>query len=566
MLKNLKISERLGVGFGLMTVIIIVLLITGIREGRILKRILTDEILHNNLRKDYANTMASQVRDVSLTLWTMAATEDRTKNQELRQEILNYRVEYDSSLTNYEKLVDKSETFVLEHVARIKKARDAARDANNSILDDILSGKGNNGAERIKQFAIPKVDEWINEVYILLDYEKKKAAEISGDSAALIEETQTNYIIFGIFALLMAIVIPMVTAISLTRPVDFMTKLIASRDITADISQYREGRFELNLMIQSFHREMKETARQEEKLKNYQDQLEVTVEKRTAELSKVIMEVKETVNILVSASEQILAATMQVSDGTNQTATAINETTTTVEEVLQASRLSAMKAKNVADSAQSVARVSQEGREAVEATVKSIYQIKEQMDSVAQTVVRLSEQSQSIGGIIASVTDIADQSNLLAVNAAIEAAKAGEHGRGFAVVAQEIKNMASQSKQATLQVRNILNDIQKATGAAVIATEQGSKAVEAGVKLSVKSGESIKLLSDSSTEAVQAATQIVASSQQQVVGMDQISVAMQNINQAGTEVAVSMTQTEKSAKSLNELGMKLKSVVESIKV
>jgi methyl-accepting chemotaxis protein len=212
-----------------------------------------------------------------------------------------------------------------------------------------------------------------------------------------------------------------------------------------------------------------------------------------------------------------------------------------------------------------VAKVSQNGQKAVEETVKGMNRIREQMDSIAQTVVRLSEHSQSIGGIIASVTEIADQSNLLAVNAAIEAAKAGEQGRGFAVVAQEIKNLAGQSKQATAQVRNILNDVQKATGAAVMATEQGSKAVEAGVKQSEQAGEAILILAESINEAVQAATQILASSQQQVVGMDQIGVAMQNINQAGTETAVSMVQAEKSAKNLNELGQKLKEMVERFK-
>jgi PAS domain S-box-containing protein len=303
----------------------------------------------------------------------------------------------------------------------------------------------------------------------------------------------------------------------------------------------------------------------EEELRKYRDQLEDMVKQRTADLSNVLMEVKETVNVLVSSSNQILAATNQVASGTAETATAISETTTTVEEVQQAAKLSAEKAKNVANSAQRVAQVSQNGQKAVDETTNSMNRIREQMDSIAQTVVRLSEQSQSIGGIIASVTEIADQSNLLAVNAAIEAAKAGEQGKGFAVVAQEIKNLAGQSKQATSQVRNILNDVQKATGAAVMATEQGSKAVEAGVKQSARAGEAILMLAESINEAVQAATQILASSQQQVVGMDQIGVAMQNINQAGTETAVSMVQSEKSAKNLHELGQKLKDMVERFK-
>ena len=303
----------------------------------------------------------------------------------------------------------------------------------------------------------------------------------------------------------------------------------------------------------------------EEELNKYRNQLEDLVKQRTSDLTKVLKEVKDTVNVLAASSSQILAATTQVASGTAETATAISETTSTVEEVQQAVKLNAEKAKNVANNAQQMAQVSLNGQKAVEEVLSGMNSIREQMDLIGQTVIRLSEQSQSIGGIIASVTEIADQSNLLAVNAAIEAAKAGEHGRGFAVVAQEIKNLAGQSKQSTLQVRNILFDVQKATSAAVMATEQGSKAVDTGVKQSVQAGESIRILTESSNEAVQAATQIVASSQQQVVGMDQIGVAMQNINQAGTETAVSMVQSEKSAKSLHELGLKLKDMVDEFK-
>jgi methyl-accepting chemotaxis protein len=360
----------------------------------------------------------------------------------------------------------------------------------------------------------------------------------------------------------LAALIALILTLSITKPLQVATTLVTSRELSVDVSAYMKGNSELDLMIQSFSKEISERKRQEDELKVYRDQLEEMVNQRTADLSNVILEVKETVNILVSTSSQILAATIQVASGTAETATAITETSTTVEEVQQATKQSAQKAKNVAENAELVAKVSNEGQKAVEETVKGIGRIREQMDLIAQTVIRLSEQSQSIGGIIASVTDIADQSNLLAVNAAIEAAKAGENGRGFAVVAQEIKNLAGQSKQATLQVRNILFDIQKATGAAVMATEQGSKAVEAGVIQSAQAGEAIRILAKSSNEAVSAATQIVASSQQQVVGMEQIGVAMQNIKQAGTETALSMGQSEKSAKNLNELGQKLKDMVE----
>jgi methyl-accepting chemotaxis protein len=291
-----------------------------------------------------------------------------------------------------------------------------------------------------------------------------------------------------------------------------------------------------------------------------------TFEQMVKGLRRSTADISEAVNLLSSSASEILAATTQVASSTAETAAAISETTTTVEEVRQAAQLSSEKAQNVAGSAKRVSQASQTGQKSIEETVAGMRHIRDQMESIARTIVRLSKQSQSIGGIIASVADLADQSNLLAVNAAIEAARAGEQGKGFAVVAQEIRSLAEQSKQATAQVRSILSDVQKATSAAVMATEQGGKAVETGVKQSAQTGEAIRVLGKSVEEAVQAATLIVASSQQQVVGMDQIGVAMENINQAGAETAASMRQSETAAKNLHELGQKLKQLVEQYKV
>jgi methyl-accepting chemotaxis protein len=202
----------------------------------------------------------------------------------------------------------------------------------------------------------------------------------------------------------------------------------------------------------------------------------------------------------------------------------------------------------------------------IEDTVNGMNRIREQMESIADMVVRLSEQSQAIGEIIATVNDIAEQSNLLAVNASIEAAKAGEHGKGFAVVAQEIRSLAAQSKQATTQVRNILFDVQKAIGSAVMATEQGSKAVEEGVKLSTQAGESIDILAESVTEVTNAGIQIAASSQQQLIGMDQVVSAMENIRESSLQTASSTKQTEKAAHDLHNLGQRLQEIVKLYRV
>lgn len=279
-----------------------------------------------------------------------------------------------------------------------------------------------------------------------------------------------------------------------------------------------------------------------------------------------VQEILEGVNVLASSGSEIMASVSQLTSGAAETSTAVSETTTTVEEIKQTTDVSSQKAKHVAELGRKSVEISQTGLKSIEDTINGMNRIKEQVESIADMVVRLSEQSQAIGEIISTVNDLAEQSNLLAVNASIEAAKAGEQGKGFAVVAQEIRSLAAQSKQATTQVRNILFDVQKAISSAVMATELGSRAVEEGVKLSTQAGDAIDVLAQSVTEATNASIQIAASSQQQLIGMDQVVSAMENIRQAALQMASSTKQTEQSAHNLHNLGSRLQEIVKFYKV
>jgi methyl-accepting chemotaxis protein len=279
-----------------------------------------------------------------------------------------------------------------------------------------------------------------------------------------------------------------------------------------------------------------------------------------------IRELVEGAGVLGAAASEIVASTAQLAASASESAAAVTETTTTVEEVRQTAQVASQKARQVADSAQRAAQSSQSGRKSTEDVNAGMERIRQQMEAIATSMVRLSEQSQAIGQIIATVEDLATQSNLLAVNAAIEAAKAGEQGKGFGVVAQEVRSLAEQSRQATNQVRTILGDIQKATTTAVMATEQGSKAVEAGTRQTDAAGGAIQALAGSVTEAAQAATQIAASSQQQLVGVDQVAGAMESIKQASAQNVAGAKQLETAARNLSELGQRLQRMVERYKV
>jgi methyl-accepting chemotaxis protein len=286
-----------------------------------------------------------------------------------------------------------------------------------------------------------------------------------------------------------------------------------------------------------------------------------TFMRMTRNLRQLMLELSEGINVLGSAGSQIVSTTAQVAASAAETATALAETSSTMEEVRKTSQLSTDKARHVADTAQATSQISATGKRAVEQAIAGINLVRDQIGSIAEAVIKLSEQSQAIGTIVASVNDLAEQSNLLAVNAAIEAARAGEQGKGFVVVATEVKSLAEQSKEATAQVRAILGDIQKATATAVLAAEQGSKAVDAGVRQSLEAGQAIEHLAQNIATATQASTQIVASNQQQQVGIDQVALAMDSIRQASTQNTVATKQAETAAHNLNALGHKLKSLV-----
>jgi methyl-accepting chemotaxis protein len=274
----------------------------------------------------------------------------------------------------------------------------------------------------------------------------------------------------------------------------------------------------------------------------------------------------EAVQVLSASASEISTTVAQVAQSTARTTVAVTETNTTVEEVKQAAALAREKAKNVAETSHRAVQTSLAGKTATDDTTQRMRMIKDQMESIGDTVVRLSDHGRAIEEIIATVKDLADQSNLLAVNASIEASRAGEHGKGFAVVAHEIKALADQSREATDQVRSILEDTNKWVSAVVMATEQGNKAVEAGVQQSGMAGNSIQELADSVAASAQSASVIEATSEQQTIGVDQVAEAMANIVQAMQQNEAGTAQIEKAARQLRTVGSQLEVLIDRYKL
>jgi len=277
----------------------------------------------------------------------------------------------------------------------------------------------------------------------------------------------------------------------------------------------------------------------------------------------VLREVADVVQSMNAVSSELLAGTTQQAAGVQEQSAAVAQVMATVNQVTQTAEQAAARTRDVAAAARRSDEVAATGRRAVEDAVGVLVNAKGKADQVAGSILALAEQTLQVGEVLATITEIADQTNLLALNAAVEAARAGEHGRGFQVVATEVKTLAGQSKEATVQVRRILSNVQKMSNAAVLATEESTRSMHEATLATDRAGGTIKTLADITADVAQAVSQVSASAGQQAVGTAQIDQAMRNIGQV-TQQNLSLTRaTEKTAQRVNELASRLTRIVGS---
>jgi methyl-accepting chemotaxis protein len=283
-------------------------------------------------------------------------------------------------------------------------------------------------------------------------------------------------------------------------------------------------------------------------------------------IQNVATEIGESLKRMDMDTRAILEATARQIAMANEQDNVVTETTATVNEVRATVTETAERAQSVAETAQVSVDISRVGTEAVSETISGMDVIRRRVEDIADNILELSEHTQQIGEIIATVNSLADQSKMLALNASVEAARAGEEGKGFAVVALEVRNLADQNRDATVQVREILGEIQRATNAAVMVTEEGSKGVDEGQNLVNKAGESIKDLSHAIEEAAMAAMQIAASTRQQTIGMDQLTQAMRTIKHSTAEMVTRTMEVESSIQRLRKVNEDVHKLLSDLKL
>ena len=286
----------------------------------------------------------------------------------------------------------------------------------------------------------------------------------------------------------------------------------------------------------------------------------------TESLAGVASGTTEAINSIYSTLEQLQSSINGQSAGASEQAAAVNQTTTSLDEIKAMSAQTMEKVQVLGEAAERSRRESEQGGVAVEQAITGMVAIRERVEGIAQTILALSEQTQQIGEITAVVTNLAQQSKMLALNASIEAAKAGEAGKGFAVVAAEVRELAEQSQQSTAQVQKILQDIRHATDRAVMATEEGSKGVSAGMVSVQRSGEVMHQLGEVVRETAMASQQITAVVRQGFIGLEQVTMAMKEINNVTAQFVSSAQQSKSSSADLRRVAERLRDSVSTYKL
>ncbi len=399
-----------------------------------------------------------------------------------------------------------------------------------------------------------------------------------GDEARF---AQTEFMILLIVGLLVGVLTAWFIANMITKPIQAVTEIskhIALGDVQQDITI--NSKDEIGDLANAFRdmiAYMTNLSKAAESIakndltfnvvpKSEKDILGNSFKTMITNLSAIVSELNGSSNDVASAAAEISTSAEQISRSAENQEQQVTLVSTAVEEMTATIVESSKNAADASDGAKGAADTAGTGGQIVSDTIEGMNRIATVVRESAENINKLSTSADQIGEIIAVIDDIADQTNLLALNAAIEAARAGEQGRGFAVVADEVRKLAERTGKATGEITDMIKGIQEGTQEAVTSMETGTNEVNAGRDLADKAGNSLSEVVTGAERVMDMIQQIATASEQQSVAAEEISKNIEQVASATRESAAGSQQAASAAEQLNRNAESLKGIVSKFKL
>lgn len=538
-MKNLKIGSRLFLGFSIVVVLLIIVIGAGVNSLSKSSEQLENVNRISTLTGNSAKVLIS-LKNIDDAIKGLVMVDTAAERTALSATIEENRKTYQESFDFVEKNTKTPDGKKL--LAELKSAIALEAGVNKKLTEIALAGDG----ARFKALMIAEGEKAIGQTTksanALMDYYEKRANLRVADAVST--GRTTTLVMYGVG--LAAIVLSILTALVITRSIAFpLREVVASITVIADGDLTRRVQYsaedELGQLCTHFN----------EFVDKFQDiMLQLVTD--ASKVASASTELRATAALMAEGSEEVVAQA-------NTVATAGEEMAATSNDIAQNCHLTAQSAQQANDSAL-------EGSGVVQQTVSVMGAIADRVKTAAQTVESLGSRSDQIGEIVGTIEDIADQTNLLALNAAIEAARAGEQGRGFAVVADEVRALAERTTRATKEISEMIRTIQNETRGAVQAMEEGSREVVRGTEQAALSGRALQDILEQINAVTAQANQIATAAEEQTATTSEISSNMMQITEVVHRTARGASETAEAAASLSVMSEELQRIVSQFKV